>query len=157
MDQKISDIKEHYKTKIDELYSVLMSKDNIIAELESKIDDLSATLKDVNANQKDSDNYTLITINNALRSNLKRTEQEVKTVTKKYEDLKKIMDLQSLVQKGGFEKELVRLSLEPSNSLSVPKVSKSSTKPNQILELMSMGGVKLIDLVNAAESSPKKN
>ena len=43
------------------MYNIIIEKDVMIEELESKIEDFKATLKDVSSNQGDNSNYTLIT------------------------------------------------------------------------------------------------
>ena len=73
-------IELEHLAKYRQLYSIAMEKDVRIEELESRIEDYEATLKDVSETKHDQDNYTLITINNAMRTNLKQKDKEIKSL-----------------------------------------------------------------------------
>jgi transcriptional regulator with XRE-family HTH domain len=109
-------LKNEHMYTCNEYYNIIKERDQTIEDLESKINDFKATLKDIEANKMDENNYTLITINNALRSNLKLQEKETARVAKEKEDLSKLLEFLTFKKKEGeFEKDLVKQVLEKPN------------------------------------------
>lgn len=158
MNQAIGKMKEEYRVKVDELYSVILDRDEIIADLESNIEDYKATLKDVSDNKADANNYPLITINNALRSNLKRSEKEINDLKKQKEDMKKIVDLVAFDKKHNeFGKELVKQFLDTDYNFKKSDIYKSNLSKNvtKIIKLMKIAGVTLGDLTRVSEVEVK--
>ena len=70
---------------------LLLKKDVKIEELEEKIHNLQATMKDISNNHGDDSNYTLITWNNALRTNLKQKEKEIAMLLEENKEMKKVI------------------------------------------------------------------
>mmetsp|Transcript_4731 Transcript_4731/g.3990 ORF Transcript_4731/g.3990 Transcript_4731/m.3990 type:complete len:132 (+) Transcript_4731:658-1053(+) len=90
--EELKNTKNEYILKINNLYNLVKEKDESITELSSKIDDYKATLKDINENKYEKSDYTLITINNALRSNLKRSEREIINLGKQIDNFKVLIE-----------------------------------------------------------------
>ncbi|CAI2382984.1 unnamed protein product [Moneuplotes crassus] len=85
--EKYERMETHYIMKINSLYSMVEEKNDTIADLESKIEDLEASMNDLKENK--GDNYTLVTINNALRINLKNSKKEIEGYKQRIKELTK--------------------------------------------------------------------
>lgn len=141
-----------------EYYNIVKERDQTIEDLESKINDFKATLMDVEANKADESNYTLITINNALRSNLKLQEKENVRLTKEKEDLSKLLDFLTFNKKEGeFEKDLLRqLQEKPSDDkINDFFIEMKAKNIERIFSLLNLSRVSIRDLVSFYESQHK--
>lgn len=108
-------------------------------------------LKEMSENHYDNDNYTLVTINNALRTNIKQKDKEFHGLEKKYNRLLKLLSSINLSHHINtecdnikFEKSLLKkMATRPIESHN-PDLTKSLLK---ILKLMKDSGITLQDLM----------
>ncbi|CAI2362950.1 unnamed protein product [Moneuplotes crassus] len=98
---KYDTMKVEYVGKINGLYSLVSEKSDIITDLESKIEDYKSSINDLKESENDKDNYTLVTVNNALRINLKRAENEIRGLNQKLDELSKAPCSPTLVKVQG--------------------------------------------------------
>ena len=131
------------------MYNIIIEKDVMIEELESKIEDFKATLKDVSSNQGDNSNYTLITWNNALRTNLKQKDKELMLLEEENKNLMKAINMLKFNTKiKEFEKDMIKQYLDPQSTFKKSETLKRNILINasKIHKLMKMAGVSLHDL-----------
>ena len=107
LNKALENLQEEHFAKLRDMYNIIVEKDQRIQDLESQVDDFKSTLQDVKSNLPDKSNYTLITINNALRANLKIREKEVKGLEKQCSTFQSIFNLLTFNKSSEeFESEL---------------------------------------------------
>ena len=143
--ENLKNLKTGYVQKINDLYALVEEKDEHWTDLKSTIDDYKSTLRDVKENYKDQSHYTLITVNNALRSNLKRAERDVEKLKHQREDMKKLLSLVNFNKtESEFEKELAKQVLNPDYNIKTSKIYrqnllKNITKINKLMKIADVG------------------
>ena len=143
-----------HREKWEQLYSIIMEKDIKIEEHESKIDDFKLTLKDVSDTKNEQDNYTLITINNAMRTNLKQKERDLEMSENR---LAKLLQLLSILtcpdspQKAAgsdFDNTVIKKTVSCPIPSSPPEVTKNILR---VLKCMRDQKVAITDIVKLSE------
>jgi len=89
LNNKIDSLNEEHTAVCKEYYKIIKDREEAIDALNIKINNLNVIVKEVKQTKKDDDNYTLITANNALKSNMKRFEKDIERITKERDDLLK--------------------------------------------------------------------
>ena len=147
-----SQMEKQKKESVEKLmiyYNMVKEKDEALTELSSKVDDYRATLKDINETKYGQEEYTLITINNALRTNLKWSEKEVEKLNKQNSDLKQLFDFKQFTsQQKEFEKEMEMISLDPNYELNNSEFFQNNFSKNveKIKHLMKVSEIQMKDL-----------
>lgn len=131
-----------------------MEKDEKLEEFQSKIDDLNCTLKDIGGSQADSNYYSLITWNNALRTNLKQKDKEIELVKADNKKLMKVINLINFDSKElKVKKELLIECLDNKNTNVMPENVKAIKHRaiKKIKNLMKLAWVSAQDIAGEGE------
>lgn len=149
LNKKTEKMKKEYFDKMKQLYKTVEDRNYTISNLESKIDDYMSTLKDVKDNKDTEENYNLITVNNALRGNLKRAHRDLKKLQLKREDLDRLINLISFDKsENSFYKDYITKFLDPNYNINKSSIYQRNLHKNiqKVKKIMKISGIRLKDL-----------